>query len=226
MYSAQLRRILGQIEPTTRAHFRGVFAIDELSQTTCEPGSYVINFDRSDEPGSHWVAVYIDPTKAFASTEDMSSQHMSSPSRQLCPVTVEYFDSYGLAPSSPELIAFLNRCTSRYCHRKIKQRRHCLHSHLYCDKGQNNEDAAAASRTTTTVPTAATFVTSKRPCLWYNSVGLQPIFTGSCGFYCVYFILHRAMGQAAEDIIQLLLRIDSHYYVKSYVLSRFSLAFH
>ena len=225
MYSAQLRQILGQIEPATRTHFRGVFAIDELSHTTCEPGSYVINFDRSDEPGSHWVAVYIDPTKAFAST-DISSQDMSSQSCQLSAVMVEYFDSYGLAPSSPELIAFLNRCISRYCHRKIKQRRHCLHSHLYRNNGQNNEDAAAASRAITTVPRTTEFAASKEPCLWFNSFGLQPTFTASCGFYCVYFILHRAMNLAAEDIVQLLQRIDSHYYVKSYVLGRYSLAFH
>ena len=70
MFSEQLRRILGEIEPSTRAHFRGVFAVDELTQTVCKPGSYVINLDKRNEPGSHWVAVYVDPNKSFNNEEE------------------------------------------------------------------------------------------------------------------------------------------------------------
>ena len=150
MYSEQLRRILGEIEPSTRAHFRGVFAIDELTQTRCKPGSYVINLDKRDEPGSHWVAVYVDPNKTFNNYDDeeeededegslaptetrlsaaaaadkatpsttTTTQFMHVPhtaqtrhpsSRQRCGMLVEYFDSYGRAPPSPELNRFLGR---------------------------------------------------------------------------------------------------------------------
>lgn len=214
MYSSQLRRILGQIEPTTRVHFRGVFAIDELAQTPCMSGSYVINLDRRDEPGSHWVVVYIDPTKADTSTKIRlpptpllsSSLH----SGQSYSAIVEYFDSYGLAPLAPELITFINRCIARYHHHKLR-----------CRNGRKDAAAASAAALAPRVVDACI-----GPNFWYNSYGLQPTFTGSCGFYCVYFILKCVMGQTAADIVKLLSRIDSHYYVKKYVLDRYSLAFH
>ena len=226
MFSEQLRRILGEIEPSTRAHFRGVFAIDELTQTSCKPGSYVINLDKRNEPGSHWVAVYVDPNKPFNNDDEEEEEkeeevdesgapnetqlsaaaaadattttttlHMHvlhtaqtrhPSSRQRCDMLVEYFDSYGRAPPSPELNRFLGRF------------------------------AAAAAPAVSTTPR----------CVWYNGMSLQPVYTGSCGFYCLYFILHRAMGQTAADIVHRLSRIDSHFHVKAYVLARYRLAFH
>ena len=218
MYSQQLRHILGQIEPTTRAHFRGVFAIDELAQAACDPGSYVINLDRRDEPGSHWVAVYIDPTTQHSTLSASPSKHepvpnIASRTQNLCSdVAVEYFDSYGKAATSPELITFLSRCVAQQAH----QQRHFRLVHK--EKSDTDHD-------TDTVGAKATAITERRR-VWHNTIGLQPTFTGSCGFYCVYFIIHRAKGQAASDIVQLLSRIDSHHYVKSYVLDRYSLSFH
>ena len=72
MYKRQIEAVL-KIQPSTRKIFRGVFAINRLP--TRQPGAYVINLDRHDEPGSHWVVVFDDGKR------------------------VEYFDSYGLPPS-------------------------------------------------------------------------------------------------------------------------------
>ena len=72
MYKRQIEAIL-KIQPSTRKIFRGVFPIDRLPIR--QPGAYVINLDKHDEPGSHWVVVIDDGKR------------------------VEYFDSYGLPPS-------------------------------------------------------------------------------------------------------------------------------
>ena len=61
--------------------FKGVYAIDEISQipiqgTTNKMG-VILNLDKSSQPGSHWVALYID------ADGDKS---------------VEYYDSYGEDP--------------------------------------------------------------------------------------------------------------------------------
>ena len=71
MYKRQIEVILN-LKPSTRKIFRGVYPIDGLPNR--EPGAYVINLDKHDEPGSHWVAVFDDGKR------------------------VEYFDSYGLPP--------------------------------------------------------------------------------------------------------------------------------
>ena len=283
MYSEQLRRILGEIEPSTRAHFRGVFAIDELTQTRCKPGSYVINLDKRDEPGSHWVAVYVDPNKTFNNYDDeeeededegslaptetrlsaaaaadkatpsttTTTQFMHVPhtaqtrhpsSRQRCGMLVEYFDSYGRAPPSPELNRFLGRfaaAAAAASHRRHQHPHHRRRRRRSTDSGsgggaEHGSGAAAGDGIGGGGgggggggATASTVSTKKTPrCVWYNSTSLQPVYTGSCGFYCLYFILHRAMGQTAADIVHRLSRIDSHFHVKSYVLARYSLAFH
>lgn len=48
----------------------------------------------------------------------------------------------------------------------------------------------------------------------YNTVALQLPFSNACGFYCVYYLLERARGQSAEDIIRILKSSDSDYVVK------------
>ena len=56
---------------------------------TMETG-YVINTDASDEPGEHWVAIYLDGMGRG-----------------------EYFDSFGLPPLHDDFLTFLTRqCTS------------------------------------------------------------------------------------------------------------------
>lgn len=41
-------------------NFYGVFARDRLPHKTPRPAGLVINTDKSSEPGSHWIAYYID----------------------------------------------------------------------------------------------------------------------------------------------------------------------
>ena len=55
----------------------------------------------------------------------------------------------------------------------------------------------------------------------YNTVPLQKPLSNACGFYCLYFLLHRARGHSATSIIELLRRSDSDYVVKEYVYSRY-----
>ena len=61
MNSRQLRWILSG-DKLTKLSFRGVYAIDEMKliKTVSYPSSFVINFNPSYKPGSHWVAVYFD----------------------------------------------------------------------------------------------------------------------------------------------------------------------
>ena len=72
MFKSQIEAIL-KLESSTKAGFQGVFPIDLLPSR--QPGSYVINLDKHDQPGSHWVAVHDDGEK------------------------VEYFDSFGVPPT-------------------------------------------------------------------------------------------------------------------------------
>ena len=80
MFKRQLEAVLS-LDMNTKRLFRGVYAMDQLPTRT--NGAYVINMDNHDEPGSHWVAVYV---------------HNGD---------VEYFDSYGKAPTDSRLLRFL-----------------------------------------------------------------------------------------------------------------------
>ena len=95
-----------------RPQFHGVFARDTLPLTR-KDGGYVINFDLSSEPGSHWVAVYVKGS------------------------LVEYFDSSGQPPQHGEIQFFLgpeyhynsvhlqpilSKCCGQYCIYYLVQR--------------------------------------------------------------------------------------------------------
>ena len=79
MYEHQIETVL-QFE--LGAQFNGVFARDTLPLNK-KNGAYVINFDKNSEPGSHWIAVYVNDSD------------------------VEYFDSFGRKPSFHEILFFL-----------------------------------------------------------------------------------------------------------------------
>ena len=67
--------------PTSYRYFRGVYALDTIPSLLCAPSTYICNLDTSDNPGTHWISMYVPPD--------------DSP--------VEYFDPYGLdAPSRLE----------------------------------------------------------------------------------------------------------------------------
>lgn len=141
MYKRQIEAIL-ELDSDAKHSFNGVFAMDELP-AMCQEGSYVINLDDHDEPGSHWVVAWRSNDK------------------------VEYMDPFGLPPFDERCLAFL---------------------------GSN---------------------------LFYNSVKLQLLLSSACGFYCVYFIIKRASGLAANSIVDILSRIDSDFVVKDYIYSRY-----
>lgn len=73
------------IKPYQRNNiFKGVFPCDSLPNNFRLPAAFVINLSPHDEPGTHWVAVYISESGcAF------------------------YFDSFGLKPTNFHINAFL-----------------------------------------------------------------------------------------------------------------------
>lgn len=74
MDTNQIEQVLRQ-DPYAETIFSGVFARDQLPKTVQYPCAMVLNTDPADEPGEHWVALYLD--------ENCQG---------------EYFDSYGIPP--------------------------------------------------------------------------------------------------------------------------------
>lgn len=71
----------------TQKYFKGVFPLDLLPKLIKKkPALFVVNTDRSNKPGSHWVAIYL-PMKGKP----------------------EYFDSYGIQPIHNEFLEFFKR---------------------------------------------------------------------------------------------------------------------
>ena len=84
MNTLEIDAILRDDRRTSKA-FKGVFASDELPSRTSTDSLFVCNTDPSDRPGTHWIVVYVD------------EMHKS-----------DYFDSFGMAPTIPEIELFLN----------------------------------------------------------------------------------------------------------------------
>ena len=82
MNARQIDSILRN-DPYTQSVFRGAFARDKSPQRVGWPAALVWNLDTSKNPGSHWVAVNIDPRGRGY-----------------------YFDSYGLPPLYKNLKTF------------------------------------------------------------------------------------------------------------------------
>ena len=66
-------------------NFKGTYPRDLLPKSLEKNCGIVINTDTSQEPGEHWVAIYMHNTNA------------------------EYFDSFGLPPLHKEIINFLDK---------------------------------------------------------------------------------------------------------------------
>jgi hypothetical protein len=58
--------------------FRGVYSHDTIPNLGNKKLSLIVNYDNYSGPGTHWICIYNDPTKRY----------------------LEFFDSYGIAPSS------------------------------------------------------------------------------------------------------------------------------
>ena len=69
--------------------FIDVVPCDRIPQLNKFPASLIINTDKHDEKGEHWVAIYI------------SNRNIGY-----------YFDSYGLPPLNREIEVFLNQYTN------------------------------------------------------------------------------------------------------------------
>lgn len=77
MNTLDIQKVL-KLNKCTKKYFQGVFAIDKIPKLVkSKPSMYVINTDKSNQPGQHWLAVY------FTSTG-----------------CAEFFDSYGRSPSN------------------------------------------------------------------------------------------------------------------------------
>ena len=81
MFKTQIETIL-HLDASSREYFRGVYAIDQLPRLASS-AAYVINYDESDEEGSHWVALF---------------NHKGS---------IDYFDSTGNPPLDIRLQQFI-----------------------------------------------------------------------------------------------------------------------
>jgi hypothetical protein len=75
-----------QNEPSLVKKFQGVFPIDKIPSKRTK-GFYIVNLDKSNEPGSHWICIRI-------RTKEKKN---------------EFFDSYGYAPQSYLIKKFLGK---------------------------------------------------------------------------------------------------------------------
>jgi hypothetical protein len=90
--TVDIMQLLGT-DRRTRTAFRGVFASDELPRRASTSSLFVFNTDPSNQPGMHWVSVYIDHRRHG-----------------------EYFDSFGMHPTVHHFETFLNNnCTKWLC---------------------------------------------------------------------------------------------------------------
>lgn len=74
--------------------FIGVFARDQIPQHVGLPALLVVNTDKADEPGEHWIAIHLSRSRKAA-----------------------FFNSFGLPPLSREVAEFLtlNSDALQYC---------------------------------------------------------------------------------------------------------------
>ena len=90
MNTLQLSRCISE-DPILRVQCSGVFALDEIPKVIAGvPDCFIVNLDTRKEPGSHWIALFIDHDR-----------------------NGEYFDSYGRMPGKRTIREFLDKnCNS------------------------------------------------------------------------------------------------------------------
>lgn len=76
MFTSEIENLLTNSLSTTKTEFLGVFARDQLPSPTHFPCCFVANTDVEGQPGTHWVAFYVE-----------------------APTHMEFFDSYGHHPT-------------------------------------------------------------------------------------------------------------------------------
>ena len=85
LYSNQIEKILhSHLE--TKQCFRGVFALDQVPKTFFKfPSCFIVNTHKQNQPGEHWLAVYIDSN-----------------------MKIDFFDSFGRPPEEFKLHQYLS----------------------------------------------------------------------------------------------------------------------
>ena len=96
MRTKELLKIL-RSNPHTAGYFTGVYPRDGLPKRILRNAAVIINTHNKDQPGEHWVAVYIGKDGRGV-----------------------YFDPYGLPPYYPEFLDFLRRNTNSYSYHKTR----------------------------------------------------------------------------------------------------------
>lgn len=90
MNTLQLTRCIRE-DPLLRDQCSGVFSLDKIPEITAIPDCFILNLDKEKDPGSHWVALFID--------HDGNG---------------EYFDSYGRMPGKRTIREFLDQNCSTW----------------------------------------------------------------------------------------------------------------
>ena len=92
MNTEEIRILLTEDKRTTNA-FRGVYARDELPKESKTNSLYICNTDPSNEPGEHWIVMYIDENRR-----------------------ADYFDSFGRYPTEKCFEKFLTNNSVFWTH--------------------------------------------------------------------------------------------------------------
>jgi hypothetical protein len=90
MDSRQINKILNT-DQVARKSFLGVFARDKLPNEIKWPSTLIINTDKSNQPGEHWLAIYYDENG-----------------------TCEFFDSYGFHPDFYNLTDYIKSTSKNF----------------------------------------------------------------------------------------------------------------
>ena len=131
--TSQLIKIL-QADPQVKVCFLGVFARDQLPLRIKFPSCFVVNTDKSNERGEHWLAFYYDKNKKL-----------------------DFFDSYGNHPEFFKLEKYVKQTSTSFN---------------------------------------------------FNSQQLQSFSSKICGYYCIFFLLHRARNVPMGEFLAKFSRHD------------------
>jgi hypothetical protein len=91
MNTSEISRVLHR-DQVLQQMLIGVFPIDRIPPPTSVPAAFVVNLDTHTQPGSHWVALFIDRN-----------------------YKCEFFDSYGLEPNK-QMLQYINKYFSAFKH--------------------------------------------------------------------------------------------------------------
>jgi hypothetical protein len=119
MNTAEINRVMNSMQ-TTKYQYIGTFPSDKLPPPEQYPSCFIANMDRSSQPGSHWVAVYM--------TKTGKAEYYDTYGRQPPPVFQKYLEtnfevfrvnkiqtqSFGTSVCGQHCIYFLyHRCVGR-----------------------------------------------------------------------------------------------------------------